>query len=140
MSRTIRKNASRVGNKVTKKENQNRTRNMMVVNEDYTDVLSIDSYAENLMGSVEGKVSPELFGLLNEMLLGFCNDMLLGFCNDMQVVIAWGLENFACAHIIHKSGCLSVDSVLGACYSWIAEEHGIDQEVIMKLMTNRKNN
>lgn len=132
MSRTIRKNASRVGNKVTKKENQNRTRNMMVVNEDYTDVLSIDSYAENLMGSVEGKVSPELFGLLNEM--------LLGFCNDMQVVIAWGLENFACAHIIHKSGCLSVDSVLGACYSWIAEEHGIDQEVIMKLMTNCKNN
>lgn len=132
MSRTIRKNASRVGCKVSKKENQNRTRNMMVVNEDYTDVLSIDSYAENLMGSVEGKVSPELFGLLNEM--------LLGFCNDMQVVMAWGLENFACAHIIHKSGCLSVDSVLGACYSWIAEEHGIDQEVIMKLMTNRKNN
>ena len=131
MSRTIRKNASRVGNKAMKKGDQNRTRNMMVVNEDYTDVLSTDPYAENLMGSVEGKVSPELFGLLNEM--------LLGFCDDMQVVMAWGLETFACAHIIHKSGCLSVDSVLGACYSWIAEEHGIDQEVIMKLMSNRKN-
>ena len=132
MTKEIKKNASRVGNKATKRGDQNRTRNMMVLNEDYTDVLSIDSYAENLMGGVEGKVSPELFGLLNEM--------LLGFCDDMQVVMAWGLENFASAHIIHKSGCLSVDSVLGACYSWIAEEHGIDQEEIMKLMSNRKNN
>lgn len=131
MTKVIKKKASRVGNKAMKKGDQNRTRNMMVVNEDYTDVLSTDPYAENLMGSVEGKVSPELFGLLNEM--------LLGFCNDMQVVMAWGLETFACAHIIHKSGCLSVDSVLGACYSWIAEEHGIDQEEVMKLMTNRKN-
>lgn len=131
MTKVNKENASRVGNKVTKKGNQNRTQNMMVLNEDYTDVLSIDSYAENLMGGVEGKVSPELFGLLNEM--------LLGFCDDMQVVMAWGLETFAGAHIIHKSGCLSVDSVLGACYSWIAEEHGIDQEEVMKLISNRKN-
>ncbi len=62
MTKVIKKKASRVGNKAMKKGDQNRTRNMMVVNEDYTDVLSTDPYAENLMGSVEGKVSPELLG------------------------------------------------------------------------------
>ena len=131
MKKIIFKKASRVGNKAMKKRNQNRNRNMDVVNEDYRGAFSIDSYAENLMGGFEGKVSPELYELLNEM--------LLGFNEDMQLEIADDLLDFAHEHVIHKTGCLSVDSVLGACYCWIAEEHGIDQEEIMKLMSNSQN-
>ena len=131
MTKVIRKNASRVGNKANKKSNLICTRIIRVVHEDFRDALSIDPYVENLMGGVEGKVSPKLLDLLNEM--------LLGFCDDMQAAMANGLLTFANSHIIHKTSCLSVDSVLGACYSWIAEEHGIDQEEIMKLMTNSNN-
>lgn len=131
MKKIIFKKASRVGNKAMKKRNQTRNRNMDVINEDYRGAFSIDSYAENLMGCLEDKVSPELLDLLNEM--------LLGFCDDMQVLMADGLMDFANHHLIHKTGCLSADSVLGACYCWIAEEHGIDQEEVMKLLSNHKN-
>ena len=130
MTKVIRKNASRVGNKANKKTNLIRTRSLIVVHEDYRDVLSVDPYAQNLMGGVEGKVSPELLDLLNEM--------LLGFCDDMQAVMANDLRDFTKYHVIKKTGCLAVDSVLGACYTWIAEEQDIDLKEILKLMTNSK--
>lgn len=131
MTKVIKKKASRVGYKAMKKRNQNRTRNMMVISQDLSDAFSIDPDAVYLMELVEGKVSPELLELLNSMLLGFCEDIQFEMAND--------LLDFANHHIIHKTGCLSVDSILGACYIWIAEEQGIDKEEILKLISNRKN-
>lgn len=131
MKKIIFKKASRVGNKAMKKRNQTRNRNMSLYEQDLRGVQPTDSVAESVMECLEDKVSPELLDLLNEM--------LLGFNEDMQLEIADDLLDFAHEHVIHKTGCLSVDSVLGACYCWIAEEHGIDQEEVMKLLSNHKN-
>ncbi len=131
MAKETKKNASRVGSKAMKKSNLIRPRNMSVVNDDFSDALSMDHDAVYLMKGIDGKVSPRLMDLLNSMLLGFCDDMQFVMANDLLV--------FANSYIIHKTGCLSVDCVLGACYCWIAEEHGIDQEEIMKLMSYSQN-
>ena len=72
---------------------------------------------EEIMDRVATEVSP----LLNEMLI----EQLLGFHEDMQLEMAEDLEEFACMHETHFTGCADVDYVLTQCYGWIAAEHGV---------------
>ena len=89
-----------------------------VIEQDLTYQFGIDSAAQFIMDGLEDRVSPELLVLLNSM--------LLGFSDDMQLEIADGLLDVVCMHVIHTTGCLSAVAVLEACYTWIADEHGID--------------
>ena len=113
--------------KKSKKRNQDLTESVRVIEQDLRDVQTTDPVAMMVMEIVEEKVSPMLFELLYEM--------LLGFTSEMQLEIADNLLDFAHGHVIHKTGCLSVDSVLGACYCWIAEEQGIAKDKITEYMT-----
>lgn len=88
-----------------------------VIEHDLSCQFGVDGVANDVMECLEDKVSPELLELLNVM--------LLGFNEDMQLEIADNLLDFAYGHVIHTTGCLSADAVLGACYMWIAEEQGI---------------
>lgn len=72
---------------------------------------------EEIMERVGREVSP----LLLEMLI----QQLLGFHEDMQIEMAENLEEFACLHEVHFTGCADVDYVLAQCYGWIAAELGL---------------
>jgi hypothetical protein len=86
--------------------------------QDLTYQFGVDSTAQYVMECLEDKVSPKLLDVLNAMLLGF-ND-------DMQLEIADDLLDFAYGQMVHTTGCPSADAVLYACYTWIAEEKGVD--------------
>lgn len=77
----------------------------------------LTSEVEEIMNRVGKEVSP----LLHQMLI----EQLLGFHEDMQIEMAENLEEFACLHEVHFTGCADVDYVLAQCYGWIAAELGL---------------
>ena len=77
----------------------------------------LTSEVEEIMDRVGKEVSP----LLLDMLI----QQLLGFHEDMQIEMAENLEEFACLHEVHFTGCADVDYVLAQCYGWIAAELGL---------------
>ena len=77
----------------------------------------LTSEVEEIMDRVGKEVSP----LLHQMLI----QQLLGFHEDMQIEMAENLEEFACLHEVHFTGCADVDYVLAQCYGWIAAELGL---------------
>ena len=77
----------------------------------------LESEVEEIMDRVGKEVSP----LLHQMLI----EQLLGFHEDMQIEMAENLEEFACLHEVHFTGCADVDYVLAQCYGWIAAELGL---------------
>ena len=91
---------------------------LKVYEQDLTYQFGVDGTAQYVMECLEDKVSPKLLDVLNAMLLGF-ND-------DMQLEIADDLLDFAYGQMVHTTGCPSADAVLYACYTWIAEEKGVD--------------
>ena len=88
-----------------------------VIEQDLSHEQAIDGTAMTVMECLEDKVSKGLFEMLKTV--------LLGFSEPMQLEIADDLLDFACQQVIHTTGCISVDVVLGSCYKWIAEEKGI---------------
>ena len=77
----------------------------------------LTSEVEEIMDRVGKEVSP----LLHQMLI----EQMLGFHEDMQIEMAENLEEFACLHEVHFTGCADVDYVLAQCYGWIAAELGL---------------
>ncbi len=92
-----------------------------VITQDLSNEFGIDERAARIMRLVEGEVSEDLL----DMLLG----ELQGFCGQMQIEMAEDLLDFALAHVVHTTGCPSVDYVLDYCYSHIAMEHDIMLEL-----------
>ncbi len=92
-----------------------------VIAQDLTNVFDIDERAARIMRLVSGEVSEDLLN----MLIGG----LQGFCGQMQIEMAEDLLDFALAHVVHTTGCPSVDYVLDYCYSHIALEHQIFMEL-----------
>lgn len=88
-----------------------------VIEQDLRHEQKVDGTAMTVMECLEDKVSAELYAMLKTV--------LLGFSEPMQLEIADDLLDFACQQVIHTTGCISVDVVLGSCYKWIAEEKGI---------------
>ena len=104
----------------SKKKNSNKRHQELeleVIEQDLRHEQKVDGTAMTVMGCLEDKVSAELFAMLKTV--------LLGFSEPMQLEIADDLLDFACQQVIHTTGCISVDVVLGSCYKWIAEEKGI---------------
>lgn len=91
--------------------------NVTVVNQDMRSDYGVNCLAEKEMQSLERKVSPQLYGMLEQQLLAFHGDMQLEMAEDLVI--------FAHQHVAHMTGCSSVDLVLDICYTWIAAEHGI---------------
>lgn len=92
-----------------------------VIAQDLTNDFGIDERAARIMRLVSGEVSEDLL----HMLIG----ELQGFCGQMQIEMAEDLLDFALAHVVHTTGCPSVDYVLDYCYSHIALEHQIFMEL-----------
>ena len=92
-----------------------------VIAQDLSDDFGIDERAARIMQLVSDEVSDDLLG----MLIG----ELQGFCNQMQIEMAEDMLDFALAHVVHTTGCPSVDYVLDYCYSHIAMEHQIFMEL-----------
>lgn len=84
---------------------------------DFTYELSIDREAQELMAGLSGIVSHALIGLLNQQ--------LLGFSNAMQYEMADYMLAFANEQIVNTTGSPSADSVLEACYAWIAADQSM---------------
>ena len=80
-----------------------------VIEQDLSSEQRIDGVAMSILECLEERVSDELLELLKEMLLGIADDLL----------------DFVHSHVIHTTGCISADAVLGSCYQWIAVEKGI---------------
>ena len=89
--------------------------------QDMTDEYDIDERASRIIQLIEGEVSDRLLDVLRLE--------LQGFCPEMQVEMAEDLLDFALGHVVHTTGCQSVDVVLDYCYSFIAMEHGIFMEL-----------
>ncbi len=104
--------------KKTKKNHQGLE--LKVYEQDLSCDQPVDGTAMSVMACLEGRVSDELLELLKLM--------LLGFSEGMQLEIADDLLDFACSQVVHTTGCLSADAVLGSCYEWIASEKGFDLE------------
>ncbi len=92
-----------------------------VIAQDLSSEFGIDERAARIMQLVSDEVSDDLLG----MLIG----ELQGFCNQMQIEMAEDMLDFALAHVVHTTGCPSVDYVLDYCYSHIAMEHQIFMEL-----------
>lgn len=81
------------------------------------DEYNIDERAANVMMLIKGEVSDGLLRILVQE--------LQGFCGRMQLEMAEDLLDFALGHVVHTTGCRSVDLVLDYCYTHIAMEHDI---------------
>lgn len=92
------------------------------IDHDLSDELGIESAAFEVLESLEGKVSSNLWDMLF--------NLLLGFSAEMQLEMARNLADFFSNHTVHTTGCMSADAVLKSCYKWIAEEQGFDKEDI----------
>ena len=88
-----------------------------VIPQDLSKDYDLDETAARIIALVKDEVSDNLFDMLVEY--------LQGFCGQMQIEMAEDLLDFALAHVVHTTGCQSVDIVLDYCYSFIAMEHGI---------------
>lgn len=85
-----------------------------VYEQDLTHHQPVDSVAMRVMECLEGRVSEGLLEILKEM--------LLGFNEAMQLEIADDLLDFVCSRVVKVTNCISADTVLESCYSWIAAE------------------
>ena len=85
--------------------------------QDMTDEYDIDERASRIIQLIEGEVSDRLLDVLRLE--------LQGFCPEMQVEMAEDLLDFALGHVVHTTGCRSVDFILDYCYTQIAFEHEI---------------
>lgn len=90
--------------------------------------FGVNPLAERELASLEKKVSPQLYGMLEQQLLGFHSDMQLEMAEDLVI--------FAHEHIANTTGCQSVDFTLDICYTWIAMEHGIIKQGYRKMFYN----
>ena len=81
------------------------------------DEYNVDERAANVMMLIKGEVSDGLLRVLVQE--------LQGFCACMQLEMAEDLLDFALGHVVHTTGCRSVDYVLDYCYTHIAMEHDI---------------
>ena len=81
------------------------------------DEYNIDESAAKVMMLIKGEVSDGLLRMLVQE--------LQGFCGRMQLEMAEDLLDFALGHVVHTTGCRSVDMVLDYCYTHIAMEHDI---------------
>ena len=88
-----------------------------VIFQDLTSEFNIDERAARIMMLMDGEVSDDLLCMLIQH--------LQGFCDKMQIEMAEDLLDFAIGHVVHTTGCQSVDLVLDYCYSHIADEHDI---------------
>ena len=104
-------------NRKMKSKKRHQELELEVIEQDLRHEQKVDGTAMTVMGCLEDKVSKGLFEMLKTV--------LLGFSEPMQLEIADDLLDFACQQVIHTTGCISVDVVLGSCYKWIAEEKGI---------------
>ena len=106
--------------KIMKKKKQNSRKTfapvIRVIEQDLRGEQGMDVVAESLIKLLDNKVSAELQSIFWEM--------MLGFSKAMQLEIADDLLDFAHGHVVHTTGCCSVDAVLKTCYAWIAEEQG----------------
>lgn len=82
-----------------------------------TEEFNIDERAARIMQLMKDEVSDDL-------LLTFFQE-LQGFCPQMQIEMAEDLLDFALGHVVHTTGCKSVDLILDYCYTRIAFEHDI---------------
>ena len=88
-----------------------------VITQNLSEHFDIDERAVRILKLMEGEVSDDLLLMLN--------NELQGFCGQMQIEMAEDLLDFALGHVVHTTGCKSVDLVLDYCYTRIAFEHDI---------------
>ena len=91
--------------------------NVQVENQDLRGDFGLTHNAERELSTLKKRVSPQLYGMLQQQLLGFHRDMQQEMAEDLVV--------FTFEHIAHTTGCASADVVLDICYTWIAQEQGI---------------
>ena len=91
--------------------------NVQVENQDLRRDFGLTHNAERELSTLEKRVSPQLYGMLEQQLLGFHRDMQQEMAEDLVI--------FAYEHLAHTTGCSSADLVLDVCYTWIAAEQGI---------------
>lgn len=91
--------------------------NVQVENQDLRRDFGLTHNAERELSTLKKKLSPQLYGMLEQQLLGFHRDMQQEMAEDLVI--------FAYEHIAHTTGCSSADLVLDVCYTWIAVELGI---------------
>jgi hypothetical protein len=101
-------------------------KDVKVVNQNLSEELYLSHQAERETRSLKYKVSPQLLMLLQQQLEPFSKFMQLEMAEDLVI--------FAYEHLAHTTGCLSADTVLDICYTWIAEEHGIVKSGILDKM------
>lgn len=99
-------------------------KDVKVVKQDLRDELRLTYDAEKETRSLKKKLSPELLYILQQEFQAFN-----GF---MQREMAEDLVIFAYEHIAHTTGCISADTVLDICYTWIAEEQGLLKKGFIK--------
>ena len=91
--------------------------NVEVMNQDLRGDFGLTHNAERELSTLEKRVSPQLYGMLEQQLLGFHRNMQQEMAEDLVI--------FTFEHIAHTTGCASADVVLDICYTWIAQEQGI---------------
>jgi hypothetical protein len=91
------------------------------ISQNLSDEFGIDERASRIMKLVKDEVSEDLFNSLIQE--------LQGFCPQMQIEMAEDLLDFALGHVVHTTGCRSVDLILDYCYTRIAFEHYIVIEI-----------
>ena len=112
-----RKTKKKMKNRKIKFKKSHQELELEVIEQNLRQEQKVDGTAMTVMECLEDKVSKGLYEMLKTV--------LLGFSEPMQLEIADDLLDFACQQVIHTTGCISVDVVLGSCYKWIAEEKGI---------------
>lgn len=101
-------------------------KNVKVVNLDLRQEVYLSNDAERETRSLKRMVSPQLLFLLQQQLQAFSRFMQQEMAEDLVI--------FAYEHIAHTTGCISADTVLDICYTWIAEEQGILKHSFMRRM------
>lgn len=89
-----------------------------LVEENLNAGLGVDIAAFSALQDLMEKLSSELGDLLYKM--------LLGIDGELQLVMVESLLDFYNNHVVHTTGCLTMDTILKLCYKWIAEEQGYE--------------
>jgi hypothetical protein len=101
------------------------------VDQDLRGEVKLTFEARVELKELKKKVSPSLLKLLRMQ--------LEPFCEFMQVEMAQNLAIFAQGHLAYTTGCVSADTILDICYTWIAEEHGILNKDFIQLKEEMSN-
>lgn len=91
-----------------------------LVEQDLSVGLGIDCAAFYALQDLMKKLNPELGNLLYQM--------LLGIDGELQLIMVESLLDFYHNHVVHTTGCLTVDAILKLCYKWIAVEQGFEPD------------